>query len=136
MNSPSRHPKSVSVTFRGLNCHPEKIELLLGRPASSTGVKGDPVKPTVATRLTRSYARYEVDLQPCVQLDEVFDVLMQHVGGVDALIRARDEAQPEFFELDIVWPIKFSEEQESGYLTQRTLADLVKLECTLGFSFL
>lgn len=136
MNGTAKRRRHIALTFRGIDCLPAEVEEIVGFPATSSGVAGELVKPTVRSRLARSYVRYVVKLEDGVELDEVFGMLMQKLGGVDNLVRARGKVKPEFFEIDIAWPIKFSEEQENGYFPESVIQDLAKLRCTLGFSFL
>lgn len=136
MSDPVMRRRHIALTFRGIDCLPAKVEEIVGVPATSSGIVGERVKPNVQSRLTRSYVRYVLQLEEGVALDEVFGLLMRQLGGVDNLVRARERVKPEFFEVDIAWPIKFSQEQENGYFPESVIEDLAKLRCTLGFSFL
>lgn len=127
--------KVVALTFRGFEVDPCQIEELLGVKASETGLRGAQVKPGVKAVLRRSFARFAVTIDPHSRLDQVVPTLLQHVGGVERVKEARDAVAPEFFELDITWPVKSSDEQEGGFLPASVISDLSHLQCALTFGF-
>ncbi|MDV3441546.1 hypothetical protein R0G64_19160 [Pseudomonas otitidis] len=55
MNSTYFRKKSASLIFRGLDEKIEKLTSFFGVPASSHGVKGQPVRENMTTPLVRSY---------------------------------------------------------------------------------
>lgn len=129
-------PKSVALTFRGIECSPEAVEELVGARASEKGIRGNPVRTGVKAILKRSFVRFSISLDSSGRLDQAIPALLEALGGIDNLINARNRTAPEFFEVDITWPIKRSENQEGGILSSSTLADLTQLKCNLSFSFL
>jgi hypothetical protein len=61
---------------------------------------------------------------------------LDRLGGVQHLCVVHDQVRPEFVEIDITLPVKHSEEQEGGSLSNAVLAQIVKLHASLSFSFL
>ncbi|RNF86388.1 hypothetical protein [Montanilutibacter psychrotolerans] len=127
--------KVVSLTFRGFEIDPCQVEALLGVSASSVGRRGSPVKPGVETVLLRSFAKFAIELDAGCRLDEVVPSLLNRLGGVEKISQVRDAVSPEFFELDITWPVKWSDEQEGGFFPTHVIADLFHLKCALSFGF-
>lgn len=136
MNSKPAVFKSISLTFRGFALTPQEVESMVGVTASSLGSRGEPVKPGIRTLLRKSAAKFLVQFPNGCRLDEMFPALLAHLGGVHHLCEVRDKVLPEFFEIDIVLPIKWSEEQEGGFLSPETIADLHLLRVSLSFQFL
>jgi hypothetical protein len=136
MNSKVQMFKSISLTFRGFDISPQEVQLIVGVTASSFGSRSEPVKQGVKSLLKRSFANFSVEFPNGCRLDEMFPALMSHLGGVHHLCDVRDRVRPEFFELDIVLPVKGSEEQEGGFLPPAIIADLFLLKVNLTFQFL
>ena len=128
--------KQVSLTVRGFAHSVDEVERLFVVPATKKGTAGEPVKPGATSRLTRSFVKFAVPLNPETRLDEVVPKLLEALGGLHKISSARREVSPDYFEIDITWPIKGSDEQEGGYFSKEVLANLSQLECTLSFSFL
>ena len=128
--------KSISLTFRGFDTPPQEVQAIVGVEASSLGSRGEPVRPGVKSLLKRSFAKFSVEFPSGCRLDEMFPALMAHLGGVHHLCDVRDQVRAEFFELDIVLPVKGSEEQEGGFLPPTIIADLYLLKVSLSFQFL
>jgi len=127
--------KEVALTFRGFECSPELVEELLGVLASEKGVRGNSVKPGVEASLKRSFARFALALDPSSRLDQVVPNLLDELGGLDKVMIVRETVTPEFFEVDILWSVKGSEEQEGGFFSPSVISDLAILKCSLSFSF-
>lgn len=128
--------RSISLTFRGFELTPQEVESFVGVTATRLGNRGEPVKPGVKTLLKRSVAKYSLEFPSGCRLDEMVPALMQHLGGISHLCNVRDRVSPEFFEIDIVLPIKGSEEQEGGFFPSEVIADLYNLRASLSFQFL
>jgi len=136
MNSRAAAFKAISLTLRGFNATPQEVEAIVGVSASKLGSRGEPVKPNVKTLLRRSFTKFSMQFPNDCRLDEMVPALLTHLGGVDHLCEVREQVQPDFFEIDIVLPIKGSEEQEGGFLSPTTIADLCILRVSLSFQFL
>lgn len=136
MNSRAKMFKSISLTFRGFDISPQEVQSIVGVETSSLGCRGEPIKPGVKSLLKRSFAKFSVEFPHGCRLDEMFPALMSHLGGAHHLCNVREQVRPEFFELDIVLPVKGSEEQEGGGLPPATIADLCLLKVSLSFQFL
>lgn len=133
----SKYAKSASLTFRGVDLPPpEEVERMVGVAAESWGVRGTAVKQGVATLLKRSFVRYEVSFSESCRLDEMIPKLLEYLGGANHLSEAKEKIEPEFFEINLVLPVKYSEEQEGGFLSPSTLAEIAQLGVTLSFEFL
>lgn len=132
----NENDKTVSLTFRGLEVEPSAVEQMLGLHASEIGKRGSPVRAGIRTPLKRSFASFSVKLDQETRLDQVIPLLLDHLGGVAKVTAAYQAVMPEFFELDIVWPVKSSDEQEGGFLPPAVISDLASLRCTLTFAFL
>jgi len=77
-----------------------------------------------------------MNLDQETRLDQVIPLLLDHLGGVAKVTAAYQAVMPEFFELNIIWPVKSSDEQEGGFLPPSAISDLASLRCTLTFAFL
>jgi hypothetical protein len=133
--TPIKH-KAASLTFRGFELAPSQIEEMLGVKASEAGQRGSHVKPGGKSILKRSFVRFAIELDASSRLDQVVPAVLHHVGGVERIKIVRDAVMPEFLELDITWPVKWSDEQEGGFLPASVLSDLSHLECALTFGFI
>lgn len=127
--------KTVSLTFRGFDVDPIVIERMIGVQASNMGLKGVAVKPGVKAVLKRSFVRFSVPLDLSTRLDQVVPAIFDHVGGPTKIVEVRDGVSSELVEVDIVWPVKDSEDQEGGFIPPSVLADLASMRCSLSFSF-
>lgn len=127
--------RSVSICFRGFDVPPSQVESIVGIPATLTGKKGDSVRPGVSAILKRSFVHYSVDFPGGSRLDEMVQTALDRLGGVQHLCEVRDRVQPEFLEIEIMLPVKHSEEQEGGLLSNAVLTEMVKLHASLSFGF-
>lgn len=128
--------KSASLTFRGFDGKPEDIQQLIGVTATRLGLCGTPIKAGVATQWKKSVASFALEFESATLLCEMIPLLLSHLGGVEHLSTVRDRISPENFEIDIVLPIKHSEEQEGGFISPASLANLSQLHVSLSFQFL
>lgn len=136
MNSRVKMFKSISLTFRGFDISPQEVQSIVGVTASSLGSRGEPIKVGVKSLLKRSFVQFSLEFPGGCRLDEMLPALMSHLGGVHHLCDVRNQVRPEFFELDLVLPIKGSEEQDGGFLPPSTIADLNLLKVSVSFQFL
>lgn len=127
--------KGASLTFRGFEIDPLAIEQMFGVAASERGLKGEPVRLGASANLKRSFVRFFLPLEEA-RLDQVVPALIDHLGGIGKVISVRQSVGPEFFEINVDWPVKSSDEQEGGFLPPTVISDLEKLRCTLTFAFL
>jgi hypothetical protein len=127
--------RRVSLVFRGFEVDPSTIEASLGLTASSSGQRGKPVKPGVEAILRRSFVCYCIELGVDARLDQMIAAMIDHLGGVARIAEARDQAAVELLQLDIMLPVKGSEEQEGGLIPIESLNDLSHLGCSLSFQF-
>lgn len=134
MTTIMRH-KSVALTFRGFEVDPAQVEEMIGFKASEIGTRGAPVKPGVKTILKRSFARFSIDVEENCRLDEMIPKLFLYLGGVEKIESVRERISPEFFELDITLPVKYSDDQEGGFIPASVISDLFHLRCNLSFGF-
>ena len=128
-------PRSVSFTVRGFIAAPESVTAHFPVPAESTGLIGTHAQPG-KTLLKRSYVRFNLDLPPDIALSQMVPALVKYLGGVDQLSAILQTVKPEHVEIDLVLPIKESLEQEGGFISPTSIADLQRLGATLSFSFL
>ncbi len=127
--------KIAALTFRGFEVDPCQIEQMLGVKANDIGRRGSLVKPGVRTPLKRSFARFSIEIDINSRLDQVVPSLLAYLGGVEKIRSVRDVVLPEFFELDITWPVKSSDEQEGGFFPASVVSDLCHLQCAVSFGF-
>jgi hypothetical protein len=127
--------KIAALTFRGFEVDPCQIEQMLGVKASDIGRRGSPIKPGVKTLSKRSFARFAIEIDANSRLDQVVPSLLTYLGGVEKIRSVRDVVLPEFFELDITWPVKSSDEQEGGFFPTSIVSDLFHLQCAVSFGF-
>lgn len=128
--------KSVALCLRGFELTPKQVESIIGVTASESGTRGEPVRSGVKSLLKRSFVRFSVEFPDGCRLDEMIPTLLTHLGGVNHIREVRDQIKPEFLEIDMVLPIKNSDEQEGGFLPPPTLVELSLLGASLSFQFL
>jgi hypothetical protein len=131
----TQHKRSASITFRGFALAPEEVQLLVGVGAKLLSRKGTQMNATRPNVWQRSAAKFAVEFDDDFPIVDMIPALLSHTGGVEHLCLVRDKVLPEFFEINLVLPIKFSESQDDGYLTAETLQDLCRLRATLGLGF-
>jgi len=130
------HSRSASLTFRGFGEAPETVERLVGVKAAFRGAKGAHLKPGVGSPLIRSAVGFALEFAPQTSLNDMVVSLLEHLGGVEHLCKVREDVLPEYFELDLVLPVKRSDEQEGGFIAPTTLDAMCKLKISLSFQFL
>ncbi|GFM91948.1 MULTISPECIES: hypothetical protein [Pseudomonas] len=135
MSSLSVRTKSVSLTFRGFDLTAEEVVALVGVAASRLGNRGEPVKPGVKTRLTRSYAIFSLDFLNDYELCEMLPALLTHLGGINHLFQIQSQIQPEFSEIHFDLPVAASDESQEGYLSTTVIADVSQLKASISFGF-
>ena len=86
--------------------------------------------------MKRSFVRFVVEFPNGCRLDGMVPTLLHQLGGTAHLCKVRSQVAPEFFEIDIVLPIKGSEEKEGGFIPPAVLEDLSNMRATLSFQFL
>lgn len=128
--------KSVALCLRGFELAPNQVESMIGVSATESGVRGEPVRPGVKSLLKRSFIRFSVEFPDGCRLDEMIPTLLNHLGGVNHIREVRDQIKPEFLEIDMVLPVKSSDEQEGGFLPPKTLFELSLLGASVSFQFL
>ncbi|WP_284449837.1 hypothetical protein [Spongiibacter tropicus] len=128
--------KEVSLTFRGFEKSPSEVVNLIGVEPSYIGTKGDPVKPGVKTLLRRSAVKFTVSFKEEVRLAEMIPAILEYVGGVNHMRKVSDVIKPEFIEVNLVLPVKYSEEQEGGSIDSKHLGALNAIGASLSFEFL
>jgi hypothetical protein len=131
----SSYKKSASLTFRGFTVAPEVVQSMVGIDAKLLGEKGLPMRSNRSNVWRRSVAQFEIEFADDFPIDGMVPALLNHATGVENLCAVRDRISPEFIEVNLVLPIKFSESQDDGFLEIETLGDLYELQATLGFSF-
>ncbi|WP_213629371.1 MULTISPECIES: hypothetical protein [Pseudomonas] len=136
MSATPNKVKTVALCLRGFELTPEQVESAIGRKASETGTRGEPVKPGVKSLLKRSFVRFSVQFPDGCRIDELIPALWTHLGGIERIREARDTIKPEFLEIDLVLPVKSSDEQEGGFIPPSTIAELSLLGASLSFQFL
>ncbi|CZT25942.1 hypothetical protein [Pseudomonas cerasi] len=128
--------KSVALSIRGFDLAPKKVESIIGVAASELGMRGEPVRPGVKALLKRSFVRFSVSFPDGCRLDEMIPALLIYLGGINHIRECRDKIKPEFLEIDMILPVKNSNEQEGGFIAPSTLAELSQLGASLSFQFL
>ncbi|MGY2224926.1 hypothetical protein ACW9IK_19755 [Pseudomonas gingeri] len=128
--------KSVALSLRGFELSTAQVESIMGRAPSESGSRGEAPKPGVKSLLKRSFVRYSVECAHDCRIDEMIPALWSHLGGFDKIRDACGKVKPEFLEVDLVLPVKHSDEQEGGFLPCAILAELSLLGATLSFQFL
>jgi hypothetical protein len=128
--------REASLTFRGFEKCPSEVVNLIGVEPSYAGTKGAPVKPGVKTLLRRSAVQFTISFNNEVRLAEMIPAILEYVGGIDHLRKVSDVINPEFIEVNLVLPVKYSEEQEGGAIESKHLGELYALGASLSFEFL
>ena len=127
---------SASLTFRGFDVDPQTVQDWIGAPATGLGVKGQPVKPGVETKLTRSYAEFSVSFE---RTDEVFTMipaLLNHMGGLDHVVDIKQRLSAEFIDVNLVLPFKRYLRQTNGWIDQESIGALNRIGAILAFEIL
>jgi hypothetical protein len=128
----SKREKEISLTLRGFDVSPQKVETLIGRPATRSGVKGFPAKPGVNALLSRSFVKYSLGIPDSLRINEAIVALLEQVGGLSNVERVCEAVRPEFVEVNLYLPVRDSEEQEGGLITAEVLKLLARLGCSLS----
>ncbi|MDF1779917.1 MAG: hypothetical protein P1U67_01350 [Alcanivoracaceae bacterium] len=128
--------REASLTFRGFERSPLEVVSLVGVEPSYVGTKGAPVKPGTSTLLRRSAVKFAVPFNEEVRLAEMIPAILEYVGGVTHMREVSDVINPEYIEVNLVLPVKYSEEQEGGYIESKHLGELYALGASLSFEFL
>lgn len=128
--------KSASLTFRGFQKSPEEVESLVGVKAVLLAQSGQPMKPGRPNAWPRSVVKFRIEFTNDVLIVDMIPAILAHAGGLEHLSAVHDQVLPEFLEINLVLPIKYSEAQEDGYVEVETLQELAHLGATLGLSFL
>ena len=102
----------------------------------SKGKKGDPTRPNANSIFKRSFVRFSVNLEREARLSDVVSKLFDALGGPQHLLNVRELVKPEFLEVNLTWPVKFSQEQEGGFFSPNDLSLLASLRCSMAFEFL
>lgn len=61
--------------------------------------------------------------------------VIAHMGGEQGILRLLLDVVPEFVEVDLLLPVKDSQEQEGGFISKQDLACLARLGAGISFSF-
>ena len=128
-------PRSASLTIRGFDQLPEEVASLVGIAATSSGLIGTPAKSGAAL-LKRSYVLFRVELPPDTPLFHMVPAILEHMGGADHLAHVLSQVAPEHVDIDLVLPVKDLPEQEGGFISPTSIAELHRLGTTISFSFL
>lgn len=129
------YKRSASLTFRGFTTSAADVQALVGIDAKILAEKGEPMRSNRPNTWQQSVASFEIEFADALPIVEMVPALLAYAGGVEHLCGVRDQILPEFFEINLILPIRYSEEQEDGYLSLETLADIHRLRTTVGFSF-
>ena len=135
MNNAPDKVKTIAICFRGFELTPEQVELAVGKKACETGVRGDPVKLGVKSILKRSFVRYAVSLPDSCRIDELVPALWSSLGGVERIQEAVGVIKSDFIEVDLMLPVKGSDEQVGGFIMPSSVKELGLLGATLTFQF-
>jgi hypothetical protein len=127
---------AVSLTFRGFDQSLELVQQVLGNNDCKIGMRGDPVKLGAKARLAKSYVKYNFEFKCQPNIFEIVPKIISHAGGLDYLFTLKEKIAPEHIELNIVMPIKNSLEQEGGFISPESIADINRLGASLTFEFL
>ncbi len=123
----------VSLTFRGFECSPAEVVEIIGIQPKLSGERGGSLQS--GAKIKRSFVYYELKLPQGTRLDEMIPAILLHLGGVEPILRVRQQVELEFLEFDLLLPIKDSPRQDGGFLTQESISDLHTLEATISFGF-
>ena len=127
--------KSVSLTLRGFDRTAQDAASLIGVNPSRLGNRGEPVRPSVRTLLTRSYVQYSMRFPNEYSLCDMLPDFLAFMGGVDHLCDVQSQVQPEFSEFHFDLPVKESDESQEGYLSTKDIADISQLRASISLGF-
>ncbi|MQQ35286.1 hypothetical protein GE543_13320 [Pseudomonas sp. SZ57] len=126
--------RSASLTFRGFLKSPEEVESLVGVKAVLLAQSGQPKKPNRPNVWPRSVAMFQVEFENNAQIVDMIPAILAHLGGIDRVRGVLEQISPEFLEVNLVLPVRYSEAQEDGYVEAQAVQDLAELGATLGLS--
>lgn len=128
-------PKFIaSLTFRGFIARPQEVESIVGRQATLSVAKGE--SRNAKTRpFKKSAVGWALEFPESTRLDEMVPALIESLGGVENLARAKALIAPELVEVDISMGIIDSDEQEGGLIDPGTIAALGRLGASLSLGF-
>ncbi|MFZ6722940.1 hypothetical protein [Undibacterium sp. Ji49W] len=127
--------KSVSLTLRGFDRTAQDVASLIGVNPTRLGNRGEPVRPSVRTLLTRSYVQYSMSFPSEYSLCDMLPDFLVYMGGVSHLWDVQSQVQPEFFEFHFDLPVKKSEESQEGYFSTKDVADIFQLRASISLGF-
>jgi hypothetical protein len=127
--------KSVSLTFRGFDRTAQEAASLVGVIASRLGNRGETVRPSVKTLLTKSYVQYSMRFPNEYSLCNMLPNFLAYLGGVDHLCQVQSQVQPEFSEFHFDLPVKESDESQEGYFSEKDIADIFQLKASISLGF-
>jgi hypothetical protein len=127
---------AVSLTFRGFDQSLDIVQKMLGNDDCKIGMRGDSVKLGSKTLLTKSYVKYNFEFECQPNIFDIVPKIITHAGGVSYLYSLKNKIDPEYLELNIVMPIKNSLEQEGGFISPESIAEINRLGASLSFEFL
>jgi len=114
---------------------PEEVLRLVGLKATLLAQSGNAMTPNRPNVWLRSAAKFTVEFTDETRIVDMIPAILRRAGGVDHLCWVRDQISPEFVEIDLLMPIKYSPSQDDGYVASETSHDLCRLGATLGLSF-
>ena len=120
--------------LRGFSARPEQVAARLGVEAQGLGSAGQVCRPGQSP-LKRSYVLWRVSLPPSAPVYSMIPAVIAHMGGEQGILRLLLDVVPEFVEVDLLLPVKDSEEQEGGFISKEDLACLARLGASISFSF-
>ena len=124
----------MTFTLRGFSARPEQVAARVGVQAQGLGSAGQVRRPDQSP-LKRSYVLWRVSLPPSAPVYSMIPAIITHMGGERSILRVLREVAPEFVEVDLLLPVKDSQEQEGGFISKQDLACLARLGASISFSF-
>jgi hypothetical protein len=128
------YPRTVGLSLRGFDAPVADVVAAIGTVPSLTGSKGQPLKEGYRP-LIKSVVCYELPMSHETRWSEAIDALLNSLGDLDTLKAVIETFRPETVHINLVLPIRNSEEQEDNYITPETMARLVALDASVGCSF-
>ena len=128
------YERSIKLSFRGFE-HPDDLIAAVGVVPTMIARKGEPTRPGRDVVYAKNSVGYAHPFSHEMRWDDAIDLIIQHLGGLEKLETIVRRFRPQHVQIDLILPVRNSEEQEDNYISAETMAKLVSLNASFGCSF-
>lgn len=123
--------RTIAFSVRGFSMPLQDALLVFEATPTRCGAKGDFAKAGATAILKRSFIKFESSVGDDDTWDSILQSIFLKLGGVEKIKKALDSLSPEFVEVSVIVPARYSDQQEDRFLG----AESVKMLAILGASF-